>query len=167
MQRWTAARRSLFQTTKPPRYARLTAMPGELSLALLLAGLKATLLPGTYVWATLPTTTASLAPDLLKSAKLLFAESEGLTAVISKEIATAHNVPYTYPSRQITLEIHSSLEAVGFMAAISTRLAKEGFSCNPVSAYFHDHLFVKEEEAERALELLRAMADEAQTRADA
>lgn len=139
-------------------------MPGELSLNVLLRSLKVTLLPSTYAWATLPSTTISNIPsELLTSAKLIFAESEGLTLVLPLEIATAHDIPYTYPSKQITLDIHSSLEAVGFMAAISTRLAREGFSSNPVSAYYHDHLFVKVEDAERIVEVLRALAEEAQT----
>jgi uncharacterized protein len=142
-------------------------MPGELSLPLLLKGLKATLQPQTYVWATVPTATlSSIAPELLVSACLLFTECEGLTIVLPRDVATAHDVAYTYPSRQITLDIHSSLEAVGFMAAISTRLAKEGFSCNPVSAYFHDHLFVKEDEAERIVKMLKTMVEEAQASGD-
>jgi hypothetical protein len=57
----------------------------------------------------------------------------------------------------ITLKIHSSLEAVGFMAKISTKLAEKGIGCNPVAGFFHDHCFVpvgREEEAIRALEEL-------------
>lgn len=137
-------------------------MPGELSLSALLRSLKPTLRPDTYVWTTLPTTTLPTLPaSLLASAVFTFAESEGLTLVLPEQVATANNLAYTYQSRQITLDIHSSLEAVGFMAAISTRLAKEGFSANPVSAYYHDHLFVKAEEADRVLEVLQAMANEA------
>jgi uncharacterized protein len=139
-------------------------MPGELSLNVLLSSLKVTSQPGTWAWATLPSTTlANLPAELLTSAQFIFAESEGLTVVLPTEIATAHGIPYTYPSKQITLDIHSSLEAVGFMAAISTRLAREGFSSNPVSAYYHDHLFVKIDEADRIVGVLRAMADEART----
>ena len=138
-------------------------MPGELSLSALLRSLQPTIRPDIYVWATLPTTTLSTLPaSLLVSAVFTFAESEGLTVILPEQVATANNLAYTYRSRQITLGIHSSLEAVGFMAAISTRLAKEGFSANPVSAYYHDHLFVKAEEADRVLDLLRAMANEAQ-----
>ena len=138
-------------------------MPGELSLSALLRSLKPNLRPDTYVWATLPATTlASLPAPLLASAVFTYAESEGLTLGLPEQVATANNLAYTYPSRQITLDIHSSLEAVGFMAAISTRLAKEGFSANPVSAYYHDHLFVKAEEADRILEVLRTIGSAAQ-----
>ena len=58
----------------------------------------------------------------------------------------------------ITLNIHSSLEAVGFLAAITTRLAAAGMGVNPVSAFYHDHLFVPAERAEEAMELLRQLA---------
>jgi uncharacterized protein len=58
----------------------------------------------------------------------------------------------------ITLDIHSSLEAVGFLAAITTRLAAAGMGVNPVSAFYHDHLFVPAERAEEALGLLRDLA---------
>ena len=42
----------------------------------------------------------------------------------------------------ITLDVHSSLESVGFLAAVSARLAAAGIPCNAVSAFHHDHLFV-------------------------
>ncbi|WP_292127622.1 ACT domain-containing protein, partial [Mesorhizobium sp.] len=58
------------------------------------------------------------------------------------------------------LDIHSSLDAVGFLAAITTRLAAAGMGVNPVSAFYHDHLFVPAERAEEALGLLRQLAAE-------
>lgn len=54
----------------------------------------------------------------------------------------------------ITLNVQSSLDAVGFLAVLTTRLAKYGMGVNPVSAFLHDHLFVpvgREEEAVREL----------------
>lgn len=47
------------------------------------------------------------------------------------------------------------------MAAITTRLAQEGISVNPVSAFYHDHLFVAEGDAEKAMGVLRGMSEEA------
>lgn len=63
----------------------------------------------------------------------------------------------------ITCEVHSSLEAVGFLAVVAGRLAELGMGVNPVSGYFHDHLFVpegREVEAVGALEGLRGEAGE-------
>jgi hypothetical protein len=61
----------------------------------------------------------------------------------------------------ITLEIHSSLEAVGFLAAITRRLAEAGMGVNPVSAFFHDHLFVPADRAREAVTILKQLAGEA------
>jgi len=47
----------------------------------------------------------------------------------------------------ITLNIHSSLEAVGFLAVITTHLAKLDIGVNPVSGFYHDHLFIPEDKA--------------------
>jgi hypothetical protein len=46
---------------------------------------------------------------------------------------------------------------VGFLAAITGRLADAGISVNPVSAFYHDHLFVPEHKADEALHHLQNM----------
>lgn len=58
----------------------------------------------------------------------------------------------------ITLNIHSSLEAVGFMAEITRALAERGMGVNPVSGFFHDHLFVGVGREKEALDTLEKMA---------
>jgi hypothetical protein len=58
----------------------------------------------------------------------------------------------------ITLEVNSSLEAVGFLAAITGRLAEAGIPVNPVSGFHHDHLFMPEGRAEEAMAILGKMA---------
>ena len=62
----------------------------------------------------------------------------------------------------ITLTVHSSLEAVGFLAAITARLAAAGISVNAVSGFYHDHLFVPEHKADEALHHLQNMHDPAE-----
>jgi len=62
--------------------------------------------------------------------------------------------------RRITLGVHSSLEAVGLTAAVSTLLARHGISANMIAGYHHDHLFVPANDAERAVELLIQLAEE-------
>jgi hypothetical protein len=64
----------------------------------------------------------------------------------------------------ITLNVHSSLEAVGFMAAISTKLAENGIGVNPVSGYYHDHCFVPLGKANEAMKVLQDLATEAQNK---
>ena len=65
--------------------------------------------------------------------------------------------------RMITLEIHSSLQAVGFLAAVTARLAAADMGVNPVSGYFHDHLFVPEDRAEEAMRILSELANPPQS----
>ena len=60
----------------------------------------------------------------------------------------------------ITLNVQSSLDAVGFMAVIATRLAKLGMGVNPVSGFLHDHLFVPGGRGEEAVEELERLAEE-------
>jgi hypothetical protein len=57
---------------------------------------------------------------------MLFKEVEGLTIVTTKASAEAHGLEYIFPCRMVTLNIHSSLEAVGFMAAITRKLTEKG-----------------------------------------
>jgi hypothetical protein len=52
----------------------------------------------------------------------------------------------------------SSLEAVGFLAAVTTKLASAGI--NPVSAFFHDHLFLSIDHIDKAKSLLEELAIE-------
>lgn len=90
-----------------------------------------------------------------------FRETEGLTAIISKPEADAVALPSVFPCRLITLTVHSSLDAVGFLACISARLALAGIACNAVAAYHHDHLFVPEARAEETVRILCGLASEA------
>ncbi len=88
---------------------------------------------------------------------LTFREREGMTVAIRGEEAEAAGLHYLFPSRLITLTVHSALDAVGFLAAVTARLAEAGISVNAVSAFYHDHLFVPEQRAEEALRLLQQM----------
>ena len=84
----------------------------------------------------------------------MFREQEGITLIVEQGQADQARIPYTDLWACITLNIHSALTAVGFIAAISSKLAAAGLSVNPVSAYYHDHLFVLWTERERVLDVL-------------
>lgn len=85
-------------------------------------------------------------------------EREGLTAVVEREDAERLGLPYTFDARLITLAVHSSLEAVGFMAVISRKLADAGIPCNVIAGYYHDHILVPVERAEDAMASLLEIA---------
>ena len=76
-------------------------------------------------------------------------EDEGLTAI------RAH--PDGGWAR-ISLEVHSSLSAVGLSAALSSALADAGISANIVAALRHDHLFVPWDRREEAMHCLQSLA---------
>ncbi len=80
--------------------------------------------------------------------------------ILALDEASHAKIPYAFPCRWITLRIHSSLEAVGLLAAVTGRLAKAGISVNAVSAYYHDHLFVSPEKAEEAMQILEGLSSE-------
>jgi hypothetical protein len=90
---------------------------------------------------------------------LLFREGEGTTLVMRREEAEQARLSGQFASRMITLAVHSSLDAVGFLAAVTMRLASAGISVNAVSAYFHDHLFVPVDRADDALRVLEDLSE--------
>ncbi|RWB51268.1 ACT domain-containing protein [Mesorhizobium sp.] len=130
-------------------------MNGETDLQRLLASMTPHLLPGVYVFATLAPGAA--VPDGLEPV-MQFREREGLTLILPEDQAKAAGLMGAFRCCMITLNVHSSLEAVGFLAAITTRLATAGMGVNPVSAFYHDHLFVPAERAEEAMKLLQELA---------
>ena len=129
-------------------------MSGELNLDTLLKALSAKLIEGVFVIVTVPfgEVPVGLAP------RMLFRESEGTTLILLKSEAEAHGLGHEFPSRMITLNVHSSLEAVGFMAVIATALAKQGMGVNPVAGFYHDHLFIPEDRVQDALDVLAQLA---------
>jgi len=80
-----------------------------------------------------------------------FAENEGLTLVIPRPKADGHGIDYESVFRCITLQVHSSLDAVGLTAAFSGKLTEHGISANVISGYYHDHIFVQGELADKAM----------------
>lgn len=88
-----------------------------------------------------------------------FRETEGLSVIISRELADQFDLPYSTVLSWITLRVHSSLESVGLTAAFSKVLAENGISCNVVAALNHDHLFVPAKDSERALSILKKLSE--------
>lgn len=110
---------------------------------------------GTFVFCTLAPS-ASIPATI--SPVLTFREREGTTLVVLHEEAERAELRHELPSRLITLTVHSALDAVGFLAAVTSRLAEAGISVNAVSAFHHDHLFVPADRADEAMAVLQEMA---------
>lgn len=60
----------------------------------------------------------------------------------------------------ITFDIVLDLSIVGFLAAVSARLAEEGISIYALSTFLRDHVLVKESDAETAVNVLRGLIEE-------
>ncbi|MDV3002511.1 MAG: hypothetical protein N5P05_004166 (plasmid) [Chroococcopsis gigantea SAG 12.99] len=130
-------------------------MPRETDLKLLLRAMRPTLCKDEYIFCSIDTQE----PHYLNLNPIAtFREAEGVSLIIEREVADRAGIPYVAVFSMITLSVHSSLEAIGFLATIATRLAEHGISVNPVSAYYHDHLFVPVSRAEEAMDLLQKLS---------
>lgn len=130
---------------------------GETDLANLLKGMRPVLQDGVFVFACLGDgEETALLPRLQPLAQ--FREVEGLTVVVARDRAEAAGLSTSGPMRQITLTVHSALEAVGLTAAFSAALTEAGISANVMAGFYHDHIFVPERDAERALAVLRGLS---------
>ena len=87
-----------------------------------------------------------------------FVEEEGLTLVITQQLALANNLSFGSCFKRISLMVHSSLDAVGLTAAVSVKLTEKGISANVIAGYYHDHIFVQSDKAEMALQALKELA---------
>ncbi len=131
-------------------------MGGETNLRALLRAMKPELLPREFVFAT--RAADEPAPRNLHPI-LQFEEAEGTTLIVPRDEAEQAAIAHCFPCRMITLDVQSSLDAIGFLAAVTAALAAAGIAVNPVSAFNHDHLFVPVDRAEEALRVLQRLAD--------
>jgi hypothetical protein len=132
-------------------------MSGEYDLKSLLAGMSPVLDPAIYVFVTLPGRALPQGP----SPRMIMQEGEGTTIIITRDEANAAGLDHVFECRMITLDVHSALDAVGFLAKVTTRLADLNMGVNPVAGFYHDHLFVPVSRADDAMTALREMAREA------
>lgn len=129
-------------------------MTGEKSITALLRGMSPALNEGDYVFCTVESLGSIKGEDVVCT----FREAEAYTVIIKREQADALGLTYEYVAAWITLTIHSALEAVGLTAAFATALGNAGVSCNVVAAYYHDHIFVGKNDADKAMNVLLELA---------
>ena len=131
-------------------------MTGEKDLRILLASMSPVMIDGEFVFCSFENARYGDHSDLGPIATII--ESEGLTLVIPKSKADEHGLNYESVFRGITLKIHSSLDAIGLTAAFSSKLTEHGISANVIAGYFHDHIFVHSDHAEKAIAALDELA---------
>ncbi|MCJ7716510.1 MAG: ACT domain-containing protein [Anaerolineales bacterium] len=125
---------------------------GERDLQTLLKQMQPVLEEGDLVFCSLP---PNQAEDYLSLCQGYVVEPEGITVIIGRSLADRNNLPYDLVFRRLSLMVHSSLDAVGFLARITEILAAQGISVNVVSGYYHDHLYIVESRAKEALKTLK------------
>ena len=124
-------------------------MTGIKELQTLLANVDPVLDERSFVFCTFPDFNSN---DICRLNPIgMFQEKEGVTLIITKQQAIDSHIDYESVYKLISLNVHSSLDAVGLTAAFSAKLAEKNISANVVAAYYHDNIFVPEEKAEQAL----------------
>ncbi len=131
-------------------------MSGSKDLDYLLSEANPVLDPDSYVFLTLP---GSYGDHSEWQPIATFAEEEGLTLVVRQSVADAHHQNYQGVFKRITLQVHSSLDAVGLTARFSERLATAGISANVFAGYYHDHIFVAASDGDRAVSVLSKLTE--------
>ena len=86
-----------------------------------------------------------------------FQEKEGLTLVIESEIATKYKIKKSSIMKCITLNVHSDLELIGLTAEVSRILSKNDIPANVIAGFYHDHIFVPKDKAQKALKALKTL----------
>lgn len=78
-------------------------------------------------------------------------ETEAVTVVATRAAAAAMGWPQDRRWAWLTVDVHSSLDAVGLTAALANALAALDIPCNVIAAYYHDHLLVPVDRADEAI----------------
>ncbi|MEQ2354737.1 ACT domain-containing protein [Pseudoalteromonas piscicida] len=130
-------------------------MTGISDLSQLLKDISPTLDETPYVFCTVQ---KILAECVIFNPIATFMEREGLTLVVTKQIADEHGLDYSCVMNKITLQVHSSLEAVGLTAAFSNALKNVDISANVIAGFYHDHIFVPVNDAKRAVHAIQTLA---------
>ena len=115
-------------------------MAGERDLDKMLANMAPSLLPGEFVFCSMPGASYGDFADLKPLASVV--EAEGLSLLLPRQSADDSGLAYESVHRCISLGVHSSLEAVGLTAAVADCLAGQGISANVIAGCFHDHILV-------------------------
>jgi hypothetical protein len=120
----------------------------------MIADMRPGLCPGRWVFCT--TTDLRIVSAAMQDAMALVREAEGITLILPLDRAAALGFDIGLAMARITLSVFSDLEGVGLTAAVAQALTNVGVSCNVVAGFHHDHLFVPEKDAERAMAALIA-----------
>ena len=129
-------------------------MSGETDLERMLATLVVTRQPDPVAYVTIADGDA---PDLDLHPWAVVKEAEGTTLVLDAAAARAAGLPFEGEWAWLSLEVHSSLHAVGLTAALSGALAGAGIPANVIAGFLHDHVLVPSDRADEAVAVLQGL----------
>ena len=129
-------------------------MSGEVQIDTLLKNIDPEINLGEYVFCSV----YNLKNINFKDVVVYIKEKEGFTLVMEKNKAISLGLDFEFISSWITLNVHSSLNAIGFNSIISNSLSKNNISCNVIAGFYHDHLFVNKNDAKRAINILKNLS---------
>ena len=127
-------------------------MPGQTDLKKILESIDPYLVDESFIFMTTDQSLSSISNTLNPIAS--FMENEGLSLVITQATADKNAITYDSVFSCISLGVHSSLESYGLISIISRELTQNNISTNVFSGYYHDHIFVQSEKADKALEII-------------
>ena len=90
----------------------------------------------------------------LRAVKGFCREAEGITVIVEMQDVKIYGLQAEGPFACITCKVHSSLNAVGMAAAMTDALTRSDISANIIAGYYHDHIYVPWDEAQRAHQVL-------------
>ncbi|PZR15456.1 MAG: hypothetical protein DI536_08380 [Archangium gephyra] len=128
---------------------------GEKNLATLLKSMQPVFLEGNWSFVTVPNG-KPMPPGLNPMAT--FREPEGMSLLLDDADVAKSGLVAAFHCKGISLNVNSSLYAIGFLAAISEVLARQAMSINIISAFNRDYLFVPVARADEALQTLKKLA---------
>ncbi len=123
------------------------------NLSELISHMTPVLREGVYVFATLPQDVTINVTDVLAMVR----EVEGLTVVVTEDVAKQLCLSIAFRAAWISLTVHSDLESVGLTAAFAEALGRACISCNVMAGVYHDHVFVPVAKADQAMSVLNAL----------
>jgi hypothetical protein len=130
----------------------MSGMTGERDLGRILAGFSVSRRPGTYVYVVDP---PERFPDEVVEA--VVRENEGVTFVVERSVAASAGCDVRFEAVWLTVDVHTSLDGIGLTATMSAALLAESIPCNVLAGFYHDHLLVPLELADRAVAALERL----------
>ena len=100
--------------------------------------------------------------ELLGDCLCVFREREGICALLPLATAQEKGLEISGGYRQITLHFSQCLPVPGLAASVVQELAEAGLHANVVSARCHEHILVREEDMQPAMQVLNGISNRLQ-----